>query len=291
VMVEHTELLSENTVTVHRAVAPGENTIVRGEDVKEGQIVLPAGHILRPQDIGLLSALGLIEVMVSARPRVAVISTGDELVMPEHDPGPGQVRDINTNLLAALVRRAGGIPVPFGIVPDRADALSDALCRSLEYDCTLLSGGSSAGTRDLTAAAIDGLGKPGVLFHGVSMRPGKPLIYGVVEGKPYFGLSGNPVSAMVGSLLFVRPLLLALQGAAAPQSLLWARVDRNLSSSSGREDYIRAVLSLRDGELWAAPVLGQANLISTVVQGGALLRIPQNSEGVEAGEKLEAMEI
>jgi molybdopterin molybdotransferase len=291
VMVEHTGLLSENTVTVHRAVAPGENTIVRGEDLKAGETVLQAGHILRPQDIGLLSAMGFTEAVVSARPRVAVISTGDELVAPEYEPGSGQVRDINTYLLAALVKRAGGIPVPLGIVPDRSDALSAALCRSLEYDCTLLSGGSSAGTRDLTATAIDGLGKPGVMFHGVSMRPGKPLIYGVVEDKPYFGLSGNPASAMVGFLLFVRPLLLALQGTAAPKSLLWARVDRNLSSASGREDYVRAVLYLRDGELWASPVLGQANLISTVVRGSALLRIPQNSEGVEAGEKLEAVEI
>ncbi len=291
VMVEHTELLSENTVAVYRAVAPGENTIARGEDLKKGETVLQAGHILRPQDIGLISALGCREVEVATRPRVAVYSTGDELVPPEQEPAPGQVRDINTSLLSALVERAGGVPVPQGIIPDRAEALSAALGNFREYDCIILSGGSSAGTRDFTAAAINSLGSPGVLFHGVSMRPGKPLIYGLVEGVPFFGLSGNPTSAMVGFLLLVRPLLLSLMGAPQLQTLLWARVDRNLSSASGREDYVRAALYAREKELWATPLLGQANLISTVVRGGALLRIPQNSEGVEAGERLELIQI
>lgn len=289
VMVEYTEMLGNTTLAVNRAVAPGENTIDRGEDIPAGENILPSGQMLRPQDIGALAALGIMAVTVARRPRVAILSTGDELVMPDCDPQPGQIRDINSYLLAAWAQRFGASADRLGIIPDNKEALLDALHNARGYDCVILSGGSSAGTRDHTAASIDALGQPGVLFHGVSMRPGKPLIFGVVDGKPFFGLSGNPTSAMVGFLLFVRPLLMQMQGAVDAAPLIRARVDRNLSSASGREDYIRALLYEQDGELWARPVLGQANLISTVVRGNALLRIPQNSEGVEPGEPVEVM--
>lgn len=289
VMVEYTELLDRETLAVHRPVAPGENTIAKGEDVKAGDVMLSAGHRLRPQDIGALAAIGQSTVYVARRPRVAILSTGDELVPPDKEVGPGQIRDVNTYLLSALVQETGAVPVPLGIVPDRADAMLAALEKTGEYDCVLLSGGSSAGTRDLTAATINKLGRPGVLFHGVSMRPGKPLIFGIVDGRPYFGLSGNPTSAMVGFLLFVKPLLHKLQGFTEKTFTLYARPDVNLSSASGREDYFRATLYNRDGEIWATPLLGQANLISTVLRGNALLRIPQNCEGVEAGELVEAI--
>lgn len=289
VMVEHTELLGGTTLAVHRSVAPGENTIARGEDIHAGEEALAAGRRLRPQDLGVLAALGFTEIEVAKKPRVAVFSTGDELVGPEQDPGPGQIRDINSYLLAALVEQAGAAADRLGIIQDHAEALSAALEKTENYDCVILSGGSSAGTRDHTAACIEALGKPGVLFHGVSMRPGKPLIYGVVDGRPYFGLSGNPTSAMVGFVLFVQPLLQLLSGAKTPAVKLWARVDRNLSSAGGREDYVRATLYERDGELWARPIFGQSNLISTVVRGDALLRIPQNTEGVEPGERVEVL--
>lgn len=289
VMVEHTELLTSVMLAVHRAVAPGENTILPGEDMKAGAEVLPAGHRVRAQDIGALAALGQIDVTVMKKPRVAVISTGDELVPPENEPAAGQIRDLNSSILAALVADSGGEATTLGIVPDRAEALLFALKAAKNYELVILSGGSSAGARDHTAAAIGSLGEPGVLFHGVSMRPGKPLIFGVVGGRPYFGLSGNPTSAMVGFLLFVRPLLLQLSGANDTAIPVRARVERNLSSASGREDYVRAVIYEKDGELWARPLFGQSNLISTVVHGNALLRIPQNSEGVEPGEMLEAI--
>lgn len=289
VMVEYTELLDAETIAVHRAVAPGENTVARGEDFKKGEPVFPRGHRLRPQDIGLLAALGITGVEVARRPRVAVISTGDELVSPFEEPEPGQVRDVNSYLLAALAARCSAEPEILGIIRDNYDDVVTALGAAGDFDCVILSGGSSAGARDHTAAAINALGRPGVLFHGVSMRPGKPLICGLVEGRPYFGLSGNPTSALVGFLLFVRPLLYKLQGAAEEPPLFWARADKNLSSASGREDYVRAALYSKHGELWATPLPGQAGLLSTVVRGGALLRIPQNSEGVEAGERLEVI--
>jgi molybdopterin molybdotransferase len=289
VMVEYTEMLGGNTLAVHRAVAPGENTINRGEDIAAGITALEAGQTLRPQDIGALAALGYISVDVARRPRVAVFSTGDELVMPDALPKPGEVRDINSFLLSTLAAQCGADAKRLGIIPDNADKLLEALKKTSEYDCVILSGGSSAGTRDHTAACIDALGRPGVLFHGVSMRPGKPLIFGVVDGKPYFGLSGNPTSAMVQFLLFVRPLLLQQSGAVNTLPAFRARVEKNLSSASGREDYVRALLYEKEGEIWARPILGQSNLISTVLRGNALLRIPQNSEGVESGESLEVI--
>jgi molybdopterin molybdotransferase len=289
VMVEQTEILGGRTLAVNRAVAPGENTIARGEDVRAGAEILPAGHLLRPQDMGALAALGRTAVDVACKPKVAVFSTGDELVPPEKQPAPGQIRDINSYLLCAWAERCGAEAHRLGIIPDNKEALMTALKKTEAYDCVILSGGSSAGARDHTAECIDSLGRPGVLFHGVSMRPGKPLIFGVVEGRPYFGLSGNPTSAMVGFLLFVRPLLLQMQGAVDSMPAMRARVERNLSSASGREDYVRAVLFERDGQWWARPVLGQAGLISTVVRGNALIRIPQNSEGVEPGEAVEIL--
>ncbi|MBT9167723.1 MAG: Molybdopterin molybdenumtransferase [Syntrophomonadaceae bacterium] len=288
-MVEYTEMLGGNIMALSRPVAPGENIIVRGEDLRAGEGILFPGHVLRPQDIGILAALGQMRVTVAKKPRVAIFSTGDELVMPDAVPKAGQIRDINSYMLSSWVESCGAVAALHGIIPDSKDALTAALQRTSDYDCIILSGGSSAGARDYTAACIDELGKPGVLFHGVSMRPGKPLIFGVVNGKPYFGLSGNPTSAMVGFLLFVRPLLWQMQGATELLPLLRAKVERNLSSASGREDFVRASLYVQGDELWARPILGQANLVSTVVRGNALLRIPQNCEGVEAGESVEIL--
>lgn len=285
VMVEHTEILDAMTVAVGRPVAPGENIVARGEDLRAGQTVLPAGHRLRARDLAVLAALGLVRVAVTRRPRVAIISTGDELVPPEQDPAPGQIRDVNTALLTALVQQAGGEAVPLGIVPDREEAFFAVLRRTAGCDCVILSGGSSAGARDLTAAVIDRFGRPGVLFHGVSMRPGKPFIFGVADTVPYFGLSGNPTSALVGFIVLVRPLLWKLSGSTERQLFIPVRVERSLPSAGGREDYYRAQVFEQEGELWARPLPGQAGLLSTMLHGNALLRIQEHCEGVEAGEK------
>jgi molybdopterin molybdotransferase len=285
VMVEHTESLDAVTVAVNRPTAPGENIVARGEDLQAGQTFLPAGHRLRARDLSVLAALGYVRVAVTKRPRVAIISTGDELVPPEQEPAPGQIRDVNSVLLTALVRQTGGEAVPLGIVPDREEAFFAVLRQTTGCDCVIFSGGSSAGARDLTAAVIDRLGSPGVLFHGVSMRPGKPFIFGVVDSKPYFGLSGNPTSALVGFIVIVRPLLWTLSGSTEQPLFLPVRVERSLPSAGGREDYYRVQVFAQEGELWARPLPGQAGLLSTMLHGNALLRIPQNCEGVEAGEK------
>lgn len=290
VMVEHTEELGAGTIGVTRPVAPGENVIRRGEDIAAGSVVLPAGHVLRPQDLGVLAAVGVTAVEVRLPWRVGIISTGDELVAPEEVPAPGQVRDINSYSLYGAVKACGGEPHLYGIVRDDLEEMRACLARALgETDMVLLSGGSSVGARDVALEAIAGLGEPGVLFHGLSLKPGKPTIGAVVNGKPVFGLPGHPASALVVFELLVAPLIRwGRYPAENPGEFpIRARLTRNLPSAPGREDFVRVKLKVEGGVLCAEPVLGKSGLISTMVKADGLARIPAAKEGVEAGEWVE----
>jgi molybdopterin molybdotransferase len=204
VQIEHTQLISADSpqppyeIEILRAVAPGQNVLQVGEDVQQQAEILPAGHQLRPQDIGGLLALGLTEVRVVRQPRVAILATGDEVIAPEQTPGPGQIRDINSYTVAAQTVQAGGVPILGGISRDNFAALQQAATAALaEADMLVMSAGSSVSVRDMTGQVIEQLGEPGVLLHGVATRPGKPTIVGVAGGKPVIGLPGNPVSAMI----------------------------------------------------------------------------------------------
>lgn len=300
VMVEHTQRIggtgatnpgsllssfSPFSIEVYRAAAGGQNVIQIGEDVRRGEPVLPAGAQIRPQDIGGLLALGIVEIDAAVAPRVGILSQGDEVVPPEQAPGPGQVRDINTYTLAALTRRAGGVPVTYPIVPDRLEALQAAARRALaETDLLVISAGSSVSYRDMTAQVIQNLGAPGILVHGVSIKPGKPTILALCAGKPVFGLPGNPVSAMVIFDLFVAPAIRLLLGAQpAARTQIPARLARNIASATGREDYVQVRLEPRDGETWAVPVFGKSNLIYTLIRADGVVRIPLDSNGVAQG--------
>ncbi|MEZ4771214.1 MAG: molybdopterin molybdotransferase MoeA [Caldilineales bacterium] len=256
-----------------------------GEDVRRGDLVLPAGHQIRPQDIGGLLALGIVEIDAAVAPRVGILSQGDEVVPPDQTPGPGQVRDINSYTLAALTRQAGGVPVTYPVVPDRLEALQDAAKRALsENDLLVISAGSSVSYRDMTAQVIQGLGEPGILVHGVSVKPGKPTILAVCDGRPVFGLPGNPVSAMVIFDLFVAPAIRLFLGAeAAAKTQHPARLARNVASATGREDYVQVRLETRDGELWAVPVFGKSNLIYTLIRSDGVVRVPLDSNGIAQG--------
>lgn len=290
VMVEYTEELDARTIGVTKPVGPGDNIVRRGEDVAAGSALLQPGHRVRPQDLGALSAVGAFRVDVQRIRRVGIISTGDEVVAPEEVPGPGQVRDINTYALYGLVAAAGGEPKSYGVVRDNFDRLKETVHMVLEEcDIVLLSGGSSVGTRDVASKVIDSLGRPGVLFHGISIKPGKPTIGAVVGGKPVFGLPGHPVSAMVVFELLVGPILKA--GGYPLTELekelefpIRARITRNMRSAAGREDFLRVRLSVKDDEFLADPVLGKSGLIATMVKADGLAHIPINKEGVEAGE-------
>ena len=291
VMEEHTQRAGESTIEVLRPVAPGENVLMVGEDIRTGEEVVPSGHLIRPQDIGGLTALGITSLQVARRPRVSIVSTGDELVSPGETPGPGRVRDINTYTISALVEKHGGVPIPIGLAKDDYEEQRDAAARGLEQgDILIFSAGSSISSRDLTASVIDGLGSPGVLAHGISLKPGKPTIVALVDGKPAFGLPGNPVSAMVVFDLLVRPTLNLLCGLDPPPGpvTVTARLTRDVASAAGREDHVQVRLDgARDGGRTAEPVFGKSNLIYSLVRADGTIRVPADKAGLYAGEEVE----
>jgi molybdopterin molybdotransferase len=221
---------------------------------------------------------------------VGILSSGDEVVPPETAIQPGQVRDINSYSLSALVEQAGGKAVRYGIIPDRLEALRDTASRALsECDMVVITAGSSASTRDLTSQAINQLGAPGVLVHGVNVRPGKPTILAVCQGKAVIGLPGNPVSALVIARLFVVPALHRLLGLQRnrPAPFVTARLGINLPSQAGREDWVPVRLFEETGEYVAEPIFGKSNLIFSLARADGLVRIHTNATGVTAGEMVE----
>ena len=290
VMLEYTQTSRPGEIEIQRAVADGENVIRVGEDVSENQLVIPSGRQLRPAEIGGLMALGIGELRVARLPRVGLISSGDEVIPPEKTPQPGQVRDINSYSLASLIVQTGGQPVFYGIVSDQFETLRLLAARALaECDLVVITAGSSASTRDMTADVIATLGKPGVLVHGINTRPGKPTILGVCDGKVVIGLPGNPVSALVNGYLFVVPVIERLLGISLsrPKPSVRARLTVNLASQSGREDWqpVRLV-STPDG-YQAEPVFGKSNLIFTLAAADGMIKIHPDANGISAGEMVD----
>ena len=286
VMLEYCQRSSAAEIEVFRAVAQGENVIYVGEDVAQGQTIQKRGSLLRPAEIGGLMALGILNVRVVRKVRVGLISTGDEVIPPEHSPRPGQVRDVNSYTLAALVEKSGGTAKLYGIVSDEFEALKRAAAVALsECDVVILTAGSSASTRDMTADVIRSLGAPGVLVHGINTRPGKPTILGVCDGKAMIGLPGNPVSALVNGYLFVVPVIEKLLGVTPrPRAAVLARLTVNLASQAGREDWWPVKLTAA-GE--AEPIFGKSNLIFTLASADGLVRIAPDATGLSAGEMVE----
>jgi molybdopterin molybdotransferase len=290
VMLEYTGEHPDLTLEVRRPVAPGENVLQPGEDVGRGEVLFPAGSILRPQDLGLLAALGVSRLAVCRRPRVAVWSSGDEIVPITQKPGGGQVRDSNAYLAAAQVAQWGGLPTLKGIIPDDFGEIKTALAASLEEsDLILISGGSSVGARDLTLEAIKALPRAEVLVHGVALRPGKPTILAAIGQPPLplLGLPGHPASAAVVMEVLGKPLLARLAGLSVPStwgSEVTALLTRNLAGASGREDYVRVRLRREAETLWADPVLGPSGLLSPLVKSDGLVMIPLGVEGLLRGE-------
>jgi molybdopterin molybdotransferase len=295
VMVEYAEELDERSVAVSRAVAPLENVIRPGDDVRLGEEVLPAGRKLRPQEIGLLAGLGRMAVTVYRRPKVAIISSGDEIVAADRTPRPGQLRDINSHSLAAMVRGCGGVPRDLGIVPDEFEPLRATCQRAVaEADISLISGGSSVGVRDLTLDVLGSFADNELLVHGVAISPGKPTILVRVGDRAFWGLPGHVASAMVVFQVLVRPFLDHLCG--VPPSLgerwpLRAKLNRNVASKQGREDFIRVRLQTDGNDLVAEPIFGESGLISTLVHADGLVRIDRHAEGLYRGEQVEVWRI
>jgi len=293
VMFEHVHVVNEKLIEVCKLVAPGENVIQAGEDCKKGEIILYKGHRIKPQDIGVLAGIGITKILVYEKPKVAIIATGDEIVPPSSPLLPGQVRDINSYSLAGLVETHGGIAIKKGIIKDAYEALRKTVEASLkEADITVITGGSSVGTKDMTSKVINTFGKPGVLFHGVSIKPGKPAIGGIVNGKPVFGLPGHPAAVIVCFELFIKPVLRILSGETEKlhhtlKRAVKAKLSKNISSSTGRKDYIRVLLEEKDGVLWATPILGKSGLITTLVKADGTIVIPLRKAGLEQGTEVE----
>jgi len=300
VMFEQTQPVDAVTIEVVKPVAPLENVVQAGDDIKKGEVILARGHRIRPQDMAALAGVGITGIKVFEKPKVAVISTGNEIVPADSVPAPGRIRDSNSYNLEGLIFQSGGMPVKKGIIPDEYGRLRETLEISIKDSALILmTGGSSVGTSDLTAKVINDLGRPGVLVHGVSIKPGKPLIVGLVGTSdrqvPVFGLPGHPAAVSICFDLFVKPILARLTGEVPHPALegiplnrvVKARLARSIASGPGREDHVRVVLEKRDDGLWARPVFGASGLISTLVKALGTVVVPVNKIGIEAGEEVE----
>lgn len=290
VMIEHASEFDEDGLEVYKSVAPGTNVVSANEDFSNGQMVLPAGTPVRPQEMGLLAALGNSSVTVFKKPVIGIISTGDELVGIENTPFPGQIRDVNTYSLSGSTIRAGGIPAAYGIAADDYNHLLKTCSRALEEtDMVLISGGSSVGMRDLTLEVLEALPESEVIVHGIQVRPGKPTILAKSKGKAIWGLPGQIASAMVVFDRVVAPFIGHIAGNALFSKNNYripATLTRNLPSVQGRTDYVRTRLREKNGHYYAEPVLGPSGLIRTMVEADGLIEIDMNTEGLEKGEQV-----
>jgi molybdopterin molybdotransferase len=293
VMLEYTQSARTNEIEIFKSLADGENVIRVGEDVAQNQLVIPKGTVIRPAEIGGLMALGITSVDVARKPLVGLISTGDEVIDPSQTPRLGQVRDINSYTLGALVEKCGGTAVRYGIFSDSFQGLKEAAAKALSVcDVIIITAGSSASTRDMTADVIRALGEPGVLVHGINTRPGKPTILGACNGKAVIGLPGNPVSALVNGYLFVAPVIEKLLGVLPkPKASIQAKLTVNLPSQAGREDWwpVKLIGNRKSeiGNYEADPIFGKSNLIFTLASADGLLRIHPDATGLSAGEIVE----
>lgn len=287
-MLEYAEDYGDGTVGILKPAAPGENLILRGDDARPGNAVLPAGRRLTPQDVGALAALGVTEAAVCRKPLVGVISTGDELVSAAEAPKVGQVRDVNAPVLEAMLRSSGARTRFFGIVKDDEALLGETLDRALtDCDAVLISGGSSVGQKDAARGVIERRGE--MLFHGVAMKPGKPTMLGSVAGKAVFGLPGHPAAAAFAAQLFVLPLLDILLGRASVRCPIPAVLSEPVSANHGRAQVMAVTLSRRDGTVYASPVRSKSGLITALAGADGWFCIPRDREGVHAGETVEVL--
>ena len=290
VMFEYVQIIDDQMIEVLKPVAPGENVIHAGEDVKRGDVVIREGQRLRPQDIGACAGIGVTGITVYRKPLVSIISTGDEIVPAGVTPEAGKVRDINSYIISGMISESGGIPLKKGIFRDDYKTIRDALETAMsDSEAIVISGGTSVGTKDMVARIINDIGSPGVIFHGVSLKPGKPMIGGVIKGIPVFGLPGHPAAVSICFELVIRPVLYRLSGLKERRPeyssrQVRAKISKNIASTQGREEHVRVMLEERDGELWAVPVLGKSGLITTLVKADGTMVIPLNRNGMEAGE-------
>jgi len=291
VMVEYSEDLGDGYIYLGKAAAPGNNMVFKGDDIRAGARVFPRGKRLRPQDIGVLAALGVTSVPVKKRIRVGILSTGDEVVDIHESPAGAQVRDINSYSLYAGLLAYGAEPVLYGIIRDRFECMREtALKAAGECDVVLISGGSSVGSRDETLRVIASLGEPGVLVHGIAVKPGKPTILARIGNKAVFGLPGHPASAYFIFHLFVLRLLDRVNRVNEPKHYpIPARMSKNYPSNHGREEYVPVRLTHDGTCAVASPVFGKSGLITLLSSADGYVRVERGTEGLKAGATVEVI--
>jgi molybdopterin molybdotransferase len=290
IMIEDTQLVGKNELEIRKAVASGENLLAAGEEIGADITVIPAGKIIRSVEIGGLMALGIMEISVRSKPRVGIISSGDEIVFPGSQLNLGQVKDVNSYLLSSLISKWGGEPVIYGIVQDNLEELISVARKAYENcDIVVFTAGSSVSVRDVTAKAIRSLGNPGLLVHGVNIKPGKPTILANCSNKPVIGLPGNPVSAYITANIFVSPLVKHLLGIRKTQKppTISATLSINIPSQAGREDWIPVSLCTKNHEIIATPIFAKSNFIFSLVSAHGLIRIEPDQTGLDAGKNVE----
>jgi len=289
-MLENVKPVGDSEIEVWTAVTPGENVSKRGEDVAKGEIALKAGTRLKPHHLALISALGRSKVKVFEKPKVAILATGNELVEAGRKPREDQIYETNRVLLASLCCELGAEPIDLGIAKDDVHEISEKLKHGLEgADAVITTGGTSVGASDMVPTVINRLGEPGVLVHGVAMRPAMPTALAIVNDKPIVVLSGNPVAAFFGFEVFARPLILKMQGIEnEPRPVVTARLTRRTSTALGRKTFVRVRVFQQNGEFYAEPISARgSSIISTLTRANGYVIVPENREGLEEGETVQ----
>ncbi|MBF7096971.1 molybdopterin molybdotransferase MoeA [Alkalibacter mobilis] len=288
VMVEYSEDFGDGDIFLNKTVAPGNNVVFRGDDVKKDSVVIKAGRKLRNQDIAMIAGLGYEKIKVRRRLKIGIISTGDEVIEIHEDPEGAQVRDMNAYGVYSMAREMGMEPKKYGIAKDDYEEIDRLVRKALEEnDMVVISGGSSVGTKDVTVKVIDSLGEPGVLLHGIAVKPGKPTIIGRVGNKAVIGLPGHPASAFVIFQIFVKKILQAMENDdKAFEPYMEAVMLTNYPSNSGREEYLSVRLKNDGDKLWAEPVFGKSGMISLMTEADGYVHIKRESEGLNKNQSV-----
>ena len=287
VMLEYTKKF-ENKIELTTAVTPGRNVSKMGEDVTEGNVAINAGLRLNPHHLGLLAALSETYVAVVRKPKVAILATGNELVELGNKLEPGKIVETNRLVFSSMCLELGAEPLNLGVAKDDLEEIMSRIRLGLEQaDAVITTGGTSVGYPDLVPLAVNKIGTPGIIVHGVAIRPGMPTALAILEGKPVFVLSGNPVAATVGFEVFARPTLLMMLGVNECRPVIEAKLTRRVAGALGRRVFLRVRVFERSGGFFAEPVrVTGSGVLTTMTKANGYVIIPENREGVEEGESV-----
>lgn len=290
VMIEYTENFGVSEIGINRSASPRENVVFVGDDVEKGQVVIRKNTRIRPQEIGALAAIGIKEIRAYKKIKVAVISTGDELIKNIDELKDGKVLDINTSTLKATAEKLGCEVVAEYVLKDEFELLKETVQRELERcDVIAISGGSSVGDKDFTADVIDALGEPGVFVHGMAIKPGKPTICGKIQEAALFGLPGHPVSAMVVFQVLLEEYLKVRSQSSMMKSTVQGQLETNVYAAPGRETYQMVKIHNEGGKNYVRPIFGKSGMITLLSEADGYLKIPMDTEGIPKGEIVEVV--